>query len=100
MKDPLFLGLTRPTMIAGLTVEAYLAILMLTCLIVINVGILYAVVVYLISHFICYWICRKDPALFRILALYFKTKLSANSGSFFKTASFSTLKNTREIKEC
>ncbi len=65
--DPLFVGLTRPTMIFGVSIQYAMLNLMVSISIFIQVANLYIVLFAAIVHLIGYLLCFKEP---RFLELY------------------------------
>jgi type IV secretion system protein VirB3 len=97
--DPLFLGLTRPTMIWGISYEALIVCLMASAVIFLAVGNPFYMLVYIPMHGVCYLVCLRDPRTFRLIVLWLNTKGKCNSKSRWGNVSTATpFFNTRSIK--
>lgn len=75
--DPLFVGLTRPTMIWGVTYSAMLLNLMLTMETFIVTKNLIWLVAFLPLHGIFYLVCMYEPRFFDLLQLWCRLRLPA-----------------------
>ena len=65
--SPVFLGLTRPSMVGGVTVEYWSLIVMCTISVFILSGTLAYLTLYVPLHLIGCLACRYDPHIFRLL---------------------------------
>ncbi len=69
-KDPLFLGLTRPAMMLGVTYTWFLVNAMIWALYFVNTSDLVRMVPgALITHLVGYFICAKEPRYMDILII-------------------------------
>ena len=94
--DPLFLGLTRPAMIWGISYEAFIVCMMTSIMVFLGVGNPFYMLVYVPMHAVCYAICMRDPRAFRLLALWVQTKGKSNSrNDWGGTSTSSPFYNTR-----
>jgi type IV secretion system protein VirB3 len=87
--DPLFIGLTRPTMIFGVSIQ-YVMLNMMICVVLFiqtsEIGIIF---VALIVHLIGYLLCFKEP---RFMELYLNKGSKCNqcpNKSFYGSNSYS-----------
>lgn len=91
IEDTLFVGLTRPPMIFGVTYTAFVlnSIVSMESFIVSN-NLLY-LLIFLPIHFVCYAICKNDPRTFDIFMLWARTKGASFVGSalFWKCSTYS-----------
>lgn len=92
--EPLFIGLTRPTMVWGVTYSAMLVNVMVT----IETFILTKNLVWLLAfvplHGIFYLVCMYEPRFFDLLQLWCRLRLPALAGGnvrFWKANSYSPL---------
>jgi type IV secretion system protein VirB3 len=91
-EDPLFLALTRPTMMLGVPLEAALLIAFLGCLILmLGKNPLYAGAIAGSLFFAARFIVRSDYNMFRVLFLCFQTKIGAPNSRFWGGSSYSPL---------
>ena len=65
--DPLFVGLTRPTMIFGVSIQYAMLNLMISVTIFIQKASIYIIFIGAIVHLIGYLLCFKEP---RFMELY------------------------------
>lgn len=89
--DPLFAGLTRPSMKWGVTFEAFVINFAVCAVIVVQTHKPQWFGLCIPFHGICYLLCRDDPRAFENLRLWAMTKLLCGLRSFYKAASFSPL---------
>lgn len=67
INHPLFLGLTRPPMFMGITLDV-LSILAISCLcIFILANNFFYLLMYVPLHLVAWMLCRMDPNIFRVL---------------------------------
>lgn len=92
--DPLFVGPTRPTTIAGVTWPAFMLNVIVTIEAFIWTHNLLWLLVFLPIHGICYLICLHDPRTFELLALWGQTKGRTvfSNLRFWRAATASALK--------
>lgn len=89
--DPLFVGATRPSMILGITYEAFILIVMLTAMVFIGTSNPLYLVVYFPLHIFSYLVCLKDPRQFEHYKLWTETKGKSLNRSYWKAPSSSPL---------
>ncbi len=65
--DPLFVGLTRPSMIFGVSIQYAMLNLMISVTIFIQKSSVYIIFIALVVHMIGYLLCFKEP---RFMELY------------------------------
>lgn len=97
--DPLFVGLTRPTMKGGVTYQAAIVNLMIsTSALVLTKNPAYLLIAVPI-HGVFYGICARDPRAFELLQLWLQTKgwnlISRLFRSYWKASSYSPLPFTK-----
>ena len=68
--DPLFVGLTRPTMIFGVSVQYAMLNMMVSVTIFIQKSSIYIVFIAAMIHLIGYLLCFKEPRFMEIYANY------------------------------
>ena len=93
--DPLFVGLTRPTMIGGVTYQAaILHMVVSTSALVLTKNPLHLAIC-LPIHAVFYAICARDPRAFELLQLWLQTKgwnlIARGFRSYWKASSYSPL---------
>lgn len=86
--DPLFVGLTRPTLVFGVTYEAVLLNAMFTAIFFIYTKNPLHLLVAAPIHAVCYAICLNDPRAFELIFLWGKTKGQCVNRYFWKAASY------------
>lgn len=79
--DPLFVGPTRPTTVAGVTWPAFVVNTMVTIQAFIWTSNLLWLLLFIPTHSVFYLICRYDPRAFELLALWGPTKGRALVGN-------------------
>ena len=72
--DPLFVGPTRPKLIAGVPYEAIIFNGLTTSVVFMGSGNLLYIAVCLPIHAVCYLICQSEPRMFELIFLWTKTK--------------------------
>ena len=95
LADPLFVGLTRPTMIAGVTYQAVIMNLTISAsALVLTKNPLYLGIA-LPIHAVFYAICAHDPRAFELLTLWLRTNganmLSHTVRTYWKASTYSPL---------
>ncbi|MBY4679117.1 type IV secretion system protein VirB3 [Marinobacterium arenosum] len=93
--DPLFVGVTRPSMVGGITYEALIVCVMVTAVVFLGSGNIFTLTIYLPLHVISYLVCQKDPRAFRLLSLWVSTKGRSVSRQYWGASSATPLVNTR-----
>ena len=81
-RDVLFVGATRPPMIAGVTMEVYIINVMSSAIIFLAIGNPLYILIGIPIHAISYLICLDEPRRFRLLFL--KLKLMSNQRNRMK----------------
>lgn len=82
--DPLFLGLTRPSMILGVSyVFASLNILGSLLLFVMTTNFIYLLVILPVLHGIAYLICLKEPLALEILIMKSSNFMQCKNKAFY-----------------
>jgi len=92
VEDILFLACTRPTMIAGVTAEAFPFILFLSCLIFLIGGHLLYLLSGLFIYLACRSICAHDPNQFALLRAWSGTKAACKTKLYWGASSTSPLR--------
>lgn len=69
IKRPLFIGMTRPPMIAGVTFNYFVVNSMIGIVAFLGTGQLPLILISLPTHAIGYMICLKDPNIFEVIAV-------------------------------
>jgi len=83
VEDILFLACTRPTMIAGVTLEAGFVIIITTGIIFLTGGSLLYLLSGLFIYAACRAICAHDPNQFAIIFAWTRTKLRCRTRSYW-----------------
>lgn len=87
--DELFVGLTRPAMIAGIPYSAFVVNFMATALIFLAFGNPLYLLIGVPIHSILYLICSADPRFFDGAFSWLKTNAKCRNIAFWGAASFS-----------
>lgn len=90
--DPLYLALTRPAMIFGVTYSAFLLNVLFVMEIFISTRNLFYLLLLVPTHLVFYSICQTDPRTFDLMFLWLQTKASAfvfGNGRHWKASSYS-----------
>ena len=74
--DPLFVGLTRPSMIFGVSIQYAMLNLMISITIFIQKTSIYIIFIAAIVHLVGYLLCFKEP---RFMELYLNYSAKCNS---------------------
>lgn len=95
LADPLFVGLTRPTMVGGVTYQAAIINMVAsTSALVLTKNPLHLAIAIPI-HAVFYAICARDPRAFELLQLWLQTKgwnlITRWFRSYWKASSYSPL---------
>jgi type IV secretion system protein VirB3 len=91
-EDPLFLALTRPTLMLGVPLEAAFFIILFGCLVlIIGRNPIYAMAIAASLLGAARFIVRSDYNMFRVLALYGQTKGGAPNRQFWGGSTYSPL---------
>lgn len=92
--DPLFVGMTRPPMVWGVSYSAMLVNVVLTMEAFIVTKNLVWLLAFLPVHGVLYLVCMYEPRFFDLLQLWGRTRLKALIGGtlrFWKSNSYSPL---------
>jgi type IV secretion system protein VirB3 len=91
--DPLFVGATRPPMRWGVTFAALLANLVFTLEVFLLTQNLFCLGLALPIHGLQSLLCARDPRIFELLALWFRTRVPAWFGNarHWRAVSYSAL---------
>ena len=90
--DPLYLALTRPAMIFGVTYSAFLLNVILVTQVFITTKNMFYLLIMIPVHVVCYSICQKDPRTFDLFLLFLQTKANSflfGNGRHWKSSSYS-----------
>ncbi|MBP1884760.1 type IV secretion system protein VirB3 [Sinorhizobium mexicanum] len=98
-EDTLFLACTRPTMIAGVTVEAMGMNIMLTTILYITAGSIAYALVGVVFHFVFRALVRQDHNMFRVLLAWVETRGRSRNSSYWGGATLSPLRLARHYDE-
>lgn len=90
-EEPLFLACTRPTMIAGVTIEAMALNVILTCIIFLGAGSIFYVVIGFVFHMIFRAICKVDHNQFRVLFAWLNSKGRSRTKEYWGASTISPL---------
>lgn len=90
--DPLFVGLTRPTMVLGVTYQAGLVNLMITVIVFLYTKNPLHLAIAVPIHAVCYGICAHDPRAFELLFLWARTKGACTNRFYWKASTYSPSK--------
>lgn len=90
-KDILFVGATRPPMIFGVTLEAFLFNGMISAIVFLGMGNPLYLFVGVPVHIISYLICLNEPRAFKLLSLKIKCLAQNRNRAFWKSNSYSPL---------
>lgn len=87
--DVLFVGATRPAMMFGVTLEAFILNGMGTSIIFLAIGNPLYLLGALPVHLLCYLICLNEPRKFKLLWLKFKCLADQRNHQLWKCNSYS-----------
>jgi type IV secretion system protein VirB3 len=96
--DTLFAGLTRPSMVWGVTYDAVIFNGMLTSIVFIGSGSILGLLLCIPVHAVCYLVCLHDPRAFRFLWLWLQTRGKSVARLYWKASTATPLPNTRPKK--
>jgi type IV secretion system protein VirB3 len=99
VEHTLFLAVTRPTMVMGVTVEALVLNAFLSMTLFLGLGSMRYALVGIAIHLICRSICAKDPNAFRILAAWVETRGKSRNAGYWGGSSISPLRLKRSYDE-
>lgn len=86
--DPLFLGITRPPMVAGVTFSFFIINLISTVIGFLALNSFYAFLFGLPIHVIGYLFCLKDPRFFDLYFIKLTKTVSIRNKSFWRSNSY------------
>lgn len=98
-EDTLFLACTRPAMIAGVTMEAMGANVMMTTILFIIAGSIAYALVGVVFHLIFRALVKHDHNMFRILLAWIETRGRSRNGAYWGGASLTPLRLVRRYDE-
>lgn len=98
-EDTLFLACTRPAMIAGVTMEAMGANVMMTTILYIIAGSIAYALVGVVFHLIFRALVKHDHNMFRILLAWIETRGRSRNGAYWGGASLTPLRLVRRYDE-
>jgi type IV secretion system protein VirB3 len=92
IKNPLFLGVTRPALWAGIPIEAAVVLLIASASVLIQTNSpVYAALVVAFGYLISRLIVRHDVNAFRLLFLWGRTKFGNRNRAFWGGSSYTPL---------
>lgn len=94
--DPLFVGLTRPTSLGGVTIEVFIFNGFLSVILFMAMGNPLYMFIGIPIHFACKLVCAKEPRYFTLLAQYLTTSSKCRNRFFWKAVSYSPLEVSKE----
>lgn len=95
-QDPVFLGLTRPTMIAGVPYGAMIVNAMVAGMAFMGTGnFLYALIIVPL-HGVSYLICQSEPRMFELLWAWLQTKGKNVNRRYWDASSYSPMGRFRD----
>lgn len=97
--DTLYVGMTRPTLVAGVTLPAFLLNVMVTGVVFIGTKNIFYIPICIPIHAIAYLICKSEPRTFELLNLWTKTKGRNMNRQFWSSSSYSPLERFRPKDE-
>lgn len=98
-EDTLFLACTRPAMIAGVTMEAMGANVMMTTILYVIAGSIAYALVGVVFHLIFRALVKHDHNMFRILLAWIETRGRSRNGAYWGGASLTPLRLVRRYDE-
>lgn len=93
--NPLFVGLTRPVMLFGVTYEAVVMAFLAAFFLFLVSNNVFLFLLYVPVHFGFYLICLRDPRCFRLLFIYSNTHNKSKFRVRFGAATGSPMANNR-----
>lgn len=89
--DPLFVGVTRPTMVGGVPYEALIVNGLITSVAFMGTGSLLYLLTFVPLHAISYLLCKAEPRMFELLFLWIKTKGKCLNRGYWGSSSYSPM---------
>lgn len=99
MRDPLYVGPTRPSMAWGIPFEAWLAILLISAFAFLATGNLLCGLLAFPLYGVSWVICLNDPRGFELALKWLETKGASISRRKFGAASRSPLASRNDLKK-
>ncbi|MBZ2207151.1 type IV secretion system protein VirB3 [Massilia soli] len=93
--DTLFVGVTRPTMVAGVTLPAFLLNTMLSSIVFLAANNILYLSVCIPIHAVAYLVCLNEPRAFELLFLWAATKGRNLNRRLWRSSSYSPLEPFR-----
>lgn len=90
-KDPLFQGMTRPTMLLGVTYEAFVFNFLFSTIVFLGSGNLLSGLVAIPIHLVSFLICLREPRFFGLVKLWLLTSGRTRNRLVWAAASSSPL---------
>lgn len=87
--DPLFVGLTRPSMIFGVSVQYAMLNMMISVTIFIQKSSIYIVFIAAVVHLIGYLLCFKEPRFMELYLNYSSRCNQCSNKSYYGANSYS-----------
>ncbi len=87
--DPLFVGLTRPSMIFGVSVQYAMLNLMVSVTIFIQKPSIYIILIASVMHLIGYLLCFREPRLIELYLNYANKCNRCSNKSYYGANSYS-----------
>jgi type IV secretion system protein VirB3 len=97
--DPLFVAATRPAMKWGVTLDGIIVGVGLIGIAMIATGNPFTLLLYLPIHGVMYLLCLRDPRTFRLLLLWFNTKMKSIGWRHWGASTASPFVNTRATRK-
>lgn len=86
--DPLFVGLTRPTMIFGVSIQYAMLNLMISVTIFIQNSSIYIIFIAAVVHLIGYLLCFKEPRFMELYLNYVAKCNQCDNKSYYGANSY------------
>ncbi len=86
--DPLFIGLTRPTMLFGVSLEYAMLNFMISTIFFIQKSSIYIIFISAVIHLIGYLLCFKEPRFMAIYMNYFDKCNKCTNKSYYGANSY------------
>jgi type IV secretion system protein VirB3 len=88
-KDMLFIGATRPPMVMGVTLEAFLLNGIMSSILFLGIGNPLYLLVCIPIHLLAYLICLNEPRRFKLIALKIKCMANNRNRIYWRCNSYS-----------
>lgn len=93
--NPLFQGLTRPSMMLGIPLEAFMATIFATGILFLMGGLIY-LLTFVPFYLTCRIVTAFEPRIFELVSLWLQTKGSATTRSIWQCSSYSPFTQSRK----